>query len=303
MEDSFDYPKVSVITPSYNQGKFVEKTILSVIGQDYPNLEYIILDSASTDDTGEILERYYPYINTIIREKDNGQADALNRGFQLCNGEILAYLNSDDCYASATVISTAVKHFQAHPEVDVVYGQRYLINEEGYFYLCYPTRPFCKPTLYLNCYMCQECVFWRRSIYERAGGFIDDSFQFAMDYELWLRFLKFGANFKGFDNVFGLFRSYENQKSTAQWQQFGLPEIERLYKQYADRCLPEAEMIDAWNKYFYGVSPTRDPALHNLAASLWGSLVMYKRNLLKRPLDVWGFDMDLSRRNSKFRVS
>jgi glycosyltransferase involved in cell wall biosynthesis len=296
MKNNLPSPRVSIVTPSYNQGHFIEKTILSVIGQDYSNLEYIVLDSASNDSTNEILDKYSPYIDMVIREKDKGQADAINRGFQLCTGDILAYLNSDDCYATETVVSTVVKHFQTDPEVDVVYGQRRFIDEDGYFRFSYPTRPFCEKSLHLSCYMHQESTFWSRGIYEKAGGFVDESYQFAMDYELWMRFLKFGAKVSGFDDVFGLFRYYDNQKSTAQWQQVGLPEIERVYKQYADRCLTEKEMIDCHQEYFFGANPSRDPAAFQFAYDLWSSLMVYQKNLLKQPIDTWSFGVDLSRR-------
>ncbi|HEY9908394.1 MAG TPA: glycosyltransferase family 2 protein [Thermosynechococcaceae cyanobacterium] len=296
MENKIGDPKVSIVTPSYNQGHFIEKTIISVLGQDYPNLEYIVLDSASNDRTGEVLDKYSSYIDIVIREKDKGQADAINRGFQLSSGEILAYLNSDDCYANQSVVSTVVKHLQADPEIDVIYGQRQFIDEDGYFRFCYPIRPFCEKNLYLSCYMHQESTFWRRSIYEKAGGFVDESYQFAMDYELWMRFLKFGAKVSGFDDVFGLFRYYDNQKSTAQWQQVGLPEIERVYRQYSDRCLPEKEMIDCHQEYFFGANPSKNPDSYRFAYDLWASFVAYKKNLLKQPIDTWGFNADLSHR-------
>lgn len=296
MENSRHLPKVSIITPSYNQGEFIERTILSVLGQDYPNLEYMVFDGASRDDTQRVLKRYNAYIDRIVSEKDNGQADALNRGFQHCSGEILAYMNSDDCYASKTVISRAVQYFQDNPEVDVICGQRYFIDENGYFHFCYPTRPFSKADLYLSCYIFQECTFWRRSIYEKAGGYIDDSFRFAMDYELWLRFLKVGATFLAVDDVFGLFRSYDNQKSIAQWQQSGLPEIERVYKQYCDRCVPEEEMVNAYLEHFYRVNPAKNFEHYRLAFDLWNTLVLSKKNILTLPIDTWGLDADIRHR-------
>jgi glycosyltransferase involved in cell wall biosynthesis len=296
MEKNSDSPTVSIVTPSYNQGQFIEKTILSVLGQDYSNLQYIIFDGASSDNTPQILRRYSSYIDLVVSKKDNGQSDALNRGFQQCSGEIFAYLNSDDCYANKRVVSTVVKYFQAHPEIDVIYGQRYYIDEKGYFHFCYPTRPFSKESLYLSCYIHQECAFWRRSIYEKAGGFIDDSFRFAMDYELWLRFLKSGAEILAVNDLFGLFRSYDNQKSIAQWQQFGLPEIERVYRQYCDRALPEDEMINAYQEHFYGVNPGENFELYRLAFDLWNSVVTFKRNTLTLPIDTWGLRADLSQR-------
>lgn len=296
MENNSLVPKVSIVTPSFNQGQFIEKTILSVLAQDYPNLEYIVMDGGSTDSTQGLLANYNSYIDKIISEKDNGQSDAINRGFQICNGEILAYLNSDDCYVNKSVVSKVVQYFQEHPDVDVIYGQRYYIDEKGYFHFCYPTRPFSKTNLYLSCYIHQECTFWRKNIYDKAGSLVDPSFRFAMDYDLWLRFLKVGANFLAVGDVFGLFRAYENQKSIAQWQKYGLPEIERVYKQYCDRCIPEPEMIDAYQEHFYGVNPSKYPEIFRVVYDLWNTLTIQKRSVLTLPLDTWGLNADISKR-------
>lgn len=296
MIKSEDSLKVSIVTPSYNQGHFIEKTILSVLGQDYPNLEYVVLDSCSKDNTRKILDRYRNYIDVLVVEKDKGQSDALNRGFNLCSGDIFAYLNSDDCYADETVLSTVVKYFAAHPEVDVICGQRYYIDEKGYFRFCYPTRPFSEESLYLSCYIHQECTFWRRSIYEKAGGLIDDTFQFAMDYELWLRLLKAGAKFLAIEDVLGLFRHYDNQKSVAQWATFGLPEIERIYKLYCDQLIPEHEMINAYQEYFYGVNPAHDAELYRFSYDLWNTLVTCKQKMLTYPIDTWSVAPTLTQR-------
>lgn len=298
MENSSTTPKVSIVTPSFNQGQFIEKTILSVLAQDYSNLEYIVMDGGSTDSTSSLLASYNSYIDRAISEKDDGQSDAINRGFQLCSGEIFAYLNSDDCYANQGVISKVVRYFQEYPNVDVIYGQRYYIDEKGHFHFCYPTRPFNKESLHVSCYIHQECAFWRRSIYEKAGGFVDDSFRFAMDYDLWMRFLKVGATFLAVDDVFGLFRAYENQKSIAQWQKYGLPEIERVYQQYCDRCIPENEMIDAYQEHFYGVNPSKYPEIFRVTYDLWNTLTAQKRNVLTLPLDTWGFNADISERKN-----
>ncbi|NJR64231.1 MAG: glycosyltransferase [Leptolyngbyaceae cyanobacterium CRU_2_3] len=162
-------PRVTIVTPSYNQGRFIERTILSVICQDYPDLEYILVDAVSTDHTQTVLERYEPQIDVLIVEPDRGQTDALNKGFNRSTGEIMAYLNSDDCYADKHVIATAVRYFHDNPDIDVVYGQRNCINANGRFTYCPPYRPFCQDNLLLSDYIGQECVFWRRSILNKRG--------------------------------------------------------------------------------------------------------------------------------------
>jgi glycosyltransferase involved in cell wall biosynthesis len=287
MEESSVYPKVSIVTPSYNQGKFIERTILSVICQDYPNLEYIVVDAVSKDETKEVLDRYSEHIDVVIIESDTGQANALNKGFKLCTGEVLAYLNSDDCYAAADVISKVVAHFEQNPEMDVVYGQRNSMNEDGYFVYCQPYRPFSKENLYLSDYIPQECTFWRRSIFEKAGPYIDESFNFAMDYELWFRFLKHDAQFLSVEDFFGLFRTYQKQKSIDLWHTLGLPEIARLHRTYLDRYIPEKEMIDYYQEHSFQAHPETQPAAFSFAQHLWGCFTTFKRDLIAAPLDRW----------------
>jgi len=185
----------------------------------------------------EILRRYQDAIDVMIVEKDKGQADAINRGLRLARGNILAYLNADDCYASPHTISTVVQYFLANPEVDVIYGGRYQIDEQGGFLENYPYRQFSAEVLYRADYIPQEATFWTRRIYARTGSRIDTSFNFALDYELWLRFLKAGARFLSVPDVFGLFRTYEEQKTKALWESVGVPEIARLHAQYLGQAI------------------------------------------------------------------
>src|SRR5512146_173069 len=123
-------PKVSIITPSYNQGRFLETTIQSVLAQDYPNLEYIIVDGGSKDESVEIIKKYQQHLTWWVSEKDKGHADALNKGFARATGEILAWLNSDDIYEPGAV-SEAVAFLKEHPAVGMVYGDANLINDAG----------------------------------------------------------------------------------------------------------------------------------------------------------------------------
>jgi len=293
-------PRVSIVTPSYNQGQFIEKTIRSVLCQDYSNLEYIVVDALSNDQTIEILQKYDNYIDIVIVEKDNGQADALNKGFGVCTGDILAYLNSDDCYISKEVISQVVNYFNNYPDIDVVYGQRKFINENGEFVHCYPYKPFSKNNLYLSDYIPQECTFWRRSIFEKSGFFIDDSFHFAMDYELWLRFLKYDANFFSVSDFFGLFRYYDSQKSISQWHTVGLPEIAKVHNIYTDKYIPEKEMVDYYYEHFYGANPSINSQAFDFCHSIWNTFVMHKRNILGQiPIDKWVFQEELTNRRNK----
>ena len=122
------WPLVSIVTPSYNQGQFIEETIRSVLLQGYPNLEYIIIDGGSTDNSVEIIRKYEPWLAYWVSEPDNGQSEAINRGWSISQGDILAWLNSDDMYTQ-NAIQTAVSTLQRHPEMTMIYGDTNVINE------------------------------------------------------------------------------------------------------------------------------------------------------------------------------
>lgn len=289
-------PKVSIVTPSYNQGKFVEKTILSVLCQNYSNLEYIFVDAVSNDETPDILERYRDRIDVLIIEPDKGQTDALNKGFQRATGDILAYINSDDCYANPRVISTAVQHFLDNPEIDVIYGRRNVIDDEGKFLHCMPYRPFSKDMLMLSDYIPQECVFWRRSIFEKSGFYVDMSFDFAMDYELWFRFLDHGAKFLSVNTFFGLFRWYADQKSQDQWRTKGLPEIARLHQKYLNQEIEEKVMIGYFQEHNFLVNPLTQKEAFSFCSRLWETTNSHKRRVWRRrSLDEWMFEINPKR--------
>jgi len=178
-------PIVSIVTPSYNQGKFIEETILSVKNQTYPRIEHIVVDGGSTDGTLDILKKYG---NSIIwiSEPDKGQSDAINKGWRMAKGEILAYLNSDDTYMPWTV-ETAVKHLLENPDVGMVYGDCDIIDEHSQ-----ATRQHSATEFNLSDLICsrnmipQPTVFLRRQVLETAG-YLDVNLNMAMDYDLWIR--------------------------------------------------------------------------------------------------------------------
>src|SRR5581483_7621959 len=150
-------PLVSIVTPCFNSARFLERTIASVLAQDYPALEYLVMDGGSTDETLAILERYRGRLE-FQSERDRGPADAVNKGFARSKGEILAWLNADDEYAPGAV-SAAVRHLTAHPEVDVVYGEGFWIDEAGAKLDRYPTRSPYQPEMFQQeCAVCQPAV-------------------------------------------------------------------------------------------------------------------------------------------------
>jgi glycosyltransferase involved in cell wall biosynthesis len=183
-----ELPLVTVITPSYNQGRFIEETILSVLNQDYPNIEYIIMDGGSTDQTLEILWKYKDRI-TWYSEKDKGQSDAINKGLRLAKGEILAYLNSDDTYLPGAITRAVLYLTSENPDLPLVYGEGYFITAEGTIIERFPTEPFDLRYLAKTCFICQPATFWKRDVLETIGLF-DENLHYAMDYDYWIRVAK-----------------------------------------------------------------------------------------------------------------
>ena len=179
-----DGPLVSIVTPSFNQGRFIRETIESVLGQSYPRIEYIVMDGGSTDETVKILREYDDRL-TWVSERDRGQADAINKGWRRARGSVLAYLNSDDTYLPGAV-ARAVACLQEHPGAGAVYGEGYHVDEAGAILERYPTEPFSMARLEETCFICQPTVFLRRSVVERVG-FLDESLHYCIDYDLWIR--------------------------------------------------------------------------------------------------------------------
>jgi glycosyltransferase involved in cell wall biosynthesis len=181
---------ISIITPSYNQAAYVEETIRSVLDQDYTNLEYIIMDGGSTDGTVDILRRIHDPRMTWISEADRGQSDAINKGMRRANGDILAWLNSDDAYLPGT-LRTIAAHFEAHADSHFVYGDAIAIDERGREYgIRTHVRQVNADLLINQCdYIVQPAAFWRSSLW-RTMGELDESLRYSMDYEYWMRVSK-----------------------------------------------------------------------------------------------------------------
>jgi GT2 family glycosyltransferase len=220
-------PTFSIVTPSFNQGRFLEATIRSVLDQNYPALEYVVQDGGSTDDTLQILERYRDRLHHVESRRDNGQAHAINLGFQKAvRGDIMAWLNSDDLLLPGTLHYVAA-YFARHPEVDVVYGHRIIIDTQGQEVGRWVLPPHCDTMLQWADYVPQETLFWRRRLWERVGG-LDESFQFALDWDLLLRFRQAGARFVRLPRFLGAFRVHAEQKTTAELLDKGAPEMDRI---------------------------------------------------------------------------
>lgn len=183
--------KVSIITPSYNQAQFLDKTIESVVGQKYSSLEYFIIDGGSTDGSVDMIKKYakkYPFIKWISK-KDNGQSEAINKGLKMCKGDIIAYLNSDDTYYPGA-IKKVVRYFKNNDKIKIIYGEGTHIDERGREIERYNTFLFSESKLKHNCFICQPTLFMRKEVFKKVG-FFNEKIHTCMDYEYWIRASKY----------------------------------------------------------------------------------------------------------------
>ena len=182
-------PKLTVVTPSFNQVQFLEATIRSVLDQNYPNLEYIIVDGGSTDGSVEIIQRYANRLAWWISEKDKGQTDAINKGFARATGDILAWINSDDTYEPGS-FARAAEEFTRHPEMSLIYGHANYINASGKVIGEFPSAQTDYARLRSGyVHVAQQSAFFRADLWRKVGP-LDPTFYFAMDYDLWVRLAK-----------------------------------------------------------------------------------------------------------------
>lgn len=206
-------PLVSIITPSFNQGRFIRATIESVLNQDYPQLEYIVMDGGSTDETVSILKEYSNRIHWIS-EKDRGQTHAINKGLHSASGSIVAYLNSDDLYLPHS-IRHVVDVFLKNPDVDFVYGDFHAIDQNGHLIDKVKTIPFDQDILLYDAnFICQPASFYRRRLIDEIG-FFDENLHYLMDYEFFLRAAKRKIKFQMIPAYLSAIR-YHNQCKTLQ---------------------------------------------------------------------------------------
>lgn len=186
-----DDPLVTIVTPSLNMARFLPAAIESVLSQEYPRIEFLVVDAGSTDGSLEILERYRGRLQ-YTSEPDKGPSDAIHKGFQRARGDILAWLNADDTFQPAA-IRRAVDYLAAHPEVDVVYGDGWWIDEDGQPIRPYPSRPFDARVLERDCFLCQPSTFLRASAYRSCP--LDPRQKMSFDYDLWIRMAAAGYRF------------------------------------------------------------------------------------------------------------
>jgi glycosyltransferase involved in cell wall biosynthesis len=225
------FPQISIVTPSYNQGHFLEETILSVINQNYPNLEYIIIDGGSTDNSVDIIKKYQQYFTYWVSENDKGQANAINKGLQYCTGDIFNWLNSDD-YLEPGSLNKIAEIF-ADEQVHMVAGKvrNFSSNEEEII----PNQKLSAKGL-----MCwepgvkfvQPGVWMRRALIEQCGG-IDENFHYSFDWDLYIRYLYHFRRVKETTDLLVHFRLHDDSKTQSSHEKFQIEQnriIEKLFK-------------------------------------------------------------------------
>jgi glycosyltransferase involved in cell wall biosynthesis len=226
-------PIVSIVTPSFNQGRFLKRTIESVLNQSYPNIEYFVIDGGSTDESVEILQSYGARFYWVS-EKDKGQADAINKGFNQSTGEIRAYLNSDDVLFPGAV-ETVIKYFEKMPDCDLLYGRAEYIDEHDHKTGMYGTAEYSFDMLMRYCCICQPAAFWRTRI-SRIIGPLDESLGYIMDYDYWLRIAKNKERIVHIPDILAAYRLYLETKT--------LSARDEIFKEVFKICLKHGGYVD-----------------------------------------------------------
>lgn len=251
--DVIEWPKISVVTVSYNQGNFIERCIASIVNQGYPNLEYIIIDGGSTDDTLNVIDKYKDVIDIVISEPDNGQSDALNKGFKLATGEILTWVCSDDALEPNSLYHAGSNFINY--DVDIIAGECRIVDENdrviNFHYNALPYNEvmrlsfgdlvsFCS-IWHKGMYFYQPEVFFSKNIWQKSGAYLKEHLYYAMDYDLFLRFAIAGAKIIHIPHVLGVTRKHESQKTQDISMEY-LPTIRSILAEYK-------EIVDESNKF------------------------------------------------------
>lgn len=235
-------PKISIVTPSYQQVRYLGETMRSVLEQDV-TVEYVVQDGGSTDGSAELIRQHAPLLHAWSSARDAGQADAIAKGFARTTGgpdDVMAWINSDDYYQPGALAFVA-DYFAQHPEVDVLYGHRIVVDEESREIARWLLPAHDAEVLRLNDFVPQETLFWRRRVWDRAGG-LDTSFQFAIDWDLLLRFEAAGARIVRVPYFLACFRAHAAQKTAAFMHSTGQGEITRLRERTHGRAFPAHEI-------------------------------------------------------------
>lgn len=266
---------ISIITPSYNQAKYLEQTIQSVLTQDYTHIEYIVIDGGSNDGSLDIIKKYQDKLAYWVSEKDNGQADAINKGFAKANGEIVAWLNSDDYYLPNT-INQVVKTFEENPDVVLIYGNMLAVDENGETFNVFNYKQLSLEDLICFQIIGQPAVFFRNSVLQKTNG-LNLNFHFLLDHLFWIELAQHG-NILHVNQTWSAARYHAEAKNRAKAAEFGqeafriLSLVEQdkklsvIFEKVKNRAIASAHRVDA--RYLLdGGLPTQ--ALFAWFKSLW----------------------------------
>ena len=250
-------PLVSIVTPSHNMAQYLPKTIQSVLSQDYPRIEYIVVDGGSTDATAEILRAYDGRLRCFTG-KDKGPSDAAHRGFREAAGEIFAWLNADDTYLPGA-IRTGVEYLLDHPGIDVVYGEGNWIDDHDAVIRRYPTLPYDPKTLQRDCFICQPASFIRASSYRRCG--LDPDVNQSFDYDLWIRMAKQNFRFASIPECLANSRMHRGAKTLREREDVFHASMRLLKRHYGYIPFPwvfgyTAYCLDHRDQFFQPLRPS-----------------------------------------------
>jgi glycosyltransferase involved in cell wall biosynthesis len=274
-----DPPSISVVTPSFNQGRFIERTLYSVVSQNYPGIEYVVQDGGSTDETVEVLRRYEGSLHHWASEPDGGQADAINRGFAHTSGEIMAYLNSDDLFLPGSLAYVG-RYFKEHPDVDAIYSHRTIVDEDDHRIGSWLLPRHDSEELTFVDFVPQETLFWRRSAWDAAGGQLDAAMNFALDWDLLLRMRESGAKMVRVPRFLGAFRAHDSQK-TQTLEDLYLNETAALRARVHGRGMSHDEA------FLRALPYIRRHVPYHLWHRLWARLPARRRVVRLLPVEPW----------------
>jgi glycosyltransferase involved in cell wall biosynthesis len=279
--DSKIFPKVSIVTPSYNQANFLEETLLSVLNQNYPNLEYIVVDGGSTDGSIDIIKKYENQLAWWDSAPDNGQSDAINKGFSHATGEIFNWVNSDDLLCPGAV-RMAVHFLQKHPDCELVFGDRLVIDGKSTIIETYEAPSYSHWFPPLLSKIPQEAAFFTANIWKKVNG-LDTTLDYVLDTDLWYRFLEH-TSFFHIPMFWGMYRKHLQSKSV-----FGMGSAQKLNDKAKEEC-------DARQKK-YGNLFSSKPFLKKTMGFLSQVRMAYEKNrrfrrLLKEEAYHYGFDIN-----------
>jgi len=276
-------PIISIVTPSFNQAKFLELTVQSVLNQKYPNLEYIVIDGGSNDGSLDIIKKYEKYFHFWCSESDDGQYDAINKGFSHAAGEIMAWINSDDMYLP-WALKTVASIFSQFPEVEwLTTAQLGLWDAQGFCVGFYPIVGYNQEAFLDGGYLPwgkdkfgfslgwiqQESTFWRRSLWEKVGGYINTEFKLASDFDLWSRFY-LHADLYATTSPLGGFRRHGEQKTSLNDQSWL-----QQYAVEAEKSLKNMRQVVNWQtnearKLSIQLNLNKLPKIKNFVQSKYG---------------------------------